>query len=157
MSVASVESIPDRFNALYDYEVLHMPKTQIAKRYGVCTSTVDGWVQRRNYFLNRVKDIVKIVDSGKFNYFFPGDKMETEKESEKELQRKIKYLQHKVQYLEALAEICDIDIANITKKTLQSYQTCCQTNRRKSDFILLNSKCKQKKLLFLPESEGKNR
>lgn len=31
MSVASVESIPDRFNALYDYEVLHMPKTQIAK------------------------------------------------------------------------------------------------------------------------------
>ena len=93
MSVASVESIPDRFNALYDYEVLHMPKTQIAKRYGVCTSTVDGWVQRRNYFLNRVKDIVKIVDSGKFNYFFPGDKMETEKESEKELQRKIKYLE----------------------------------------------------------------
>lgn len=91
MSVASVESIPDRFNALYDYEVLHMPKTQIAKRYGVCTSTVDGWVQRRNYFLNRVKDIIKIVDSGKFNYFFPGDKMETEKESEKELQRKIKY------------------------------------------------------------------
>ena len=116
MSVASVESIPDRFNALYDYEVLHMPKTQIAKRYGVCTSTVDGWVQRRNYFLNRVKDIIKIVDSGKFNYFFPGDKMETEKESEKELQRKIKYLEHKVQYLEALAEICDIDIANVTKK-----------------------------------------
>ena len=157
MSVASVESIPDRFNALYDYEVLHMPKTQIAKRYGVCTSTVDSWVQRRNYFLNRVKDIVKIVDSGKFNYFFPGDKMETEKESEKELQRKIKYLEHKVQYLEALAEICDIDIANVTKKTLQSYQTCCRTNLRKSDFILLNSKCKQKKLLFLPESEGKNR
>lgn len=91
MSVASVESIPDRFNALYDYEVLHMPKTQIAKRYGVCTSTVDGWVQRRNYFLNRVKDIIKIVDSGKFNYFFSGNKMETEKESEKELQRKIKY------------------------------------------------------------------
>lgn len=35
MSVASVVSIPDRFNALYDYEVLHMPKTQIAKRYEV--------------------------------------------------------------------------------------------------------------------------
>lgn len=83
--------------------------------------------------------------------------METEKESEKELQRKIKYLEHKVQYLEALAEICDIVIANVTKKTLQSYQTCCRTNRRKSDFILLNSKWKQKKLLFLPESEGKNR
>ena len=32
MSVASVESIPDRFNALYDYEVLHMPKTQISKK-----------------------------------------------------------------------------------------------------------------------------
>ena len=42
--------------------------------------------------------------------------METEKESEKELQRKIKYLEHKVQYLEALAEICDIDIATVTKK-----------------------------------------
>lgn len=83
MSVASVESIPDRFNALYDYEVLHMPKTQIAKRYGVCTSTVDGWVQRRNYFLNRVKDIVKIVDSGKFNYFF----LETKWKQKKNLKR----------------------------------------------------------------------
>ncbi|MCR4735941.1 MAG: transposase family protein [Treponema sp.] len=114
MSLASVESISDRFNALYDYEVLHMPKTQIAKRYGVCTSTVDGWVERRNFFLKRVKDIVTIVDSGKFNYFFPGDEME--KESEKELQRKIKYLEHKVQYLKALAEVCDIDIANVTKK-----------------------------------------
>ena len=120
MSVASVESIPDRFNALYDYEVLHIPKVTIAKKYGVCATTVDGWVERRNYFLNRIKDIVTIVDSGKFNYFFPGDEMETEKDSEKEtekdLQRKIKFLEHKVHYLEALAEVCDIDIENVTKK-----------------------------------------
>lgn len=116
MSVASVESIPNRFNALYDYEVLHMPISHIAKKYGVCDSTVKDWISRRNYFLKRVRDIVTIVDSGKFNYFFPGDEMETEKESEKELQRKIKYLEHKVQYLEALAEVCDIDIENVTKK-----------------------------------------
>jgi len=116
MSVASVESIPNRFNALYDYEVLHMPITHIAKKYNVCDTTVKDWIVRRNYFLKRVKDIVTIVDSGKFNYFFPGDEMETEKESEKDLQRKIKYLEHKVQYLEALAEVCDIDIENVTKK-----------------------------------------
>lgn len=116
MSVASVESIPNRFNALYDYEVLHMPISHISKKYGVCDTTVKDWIIRRDYFLKRVKDIVTIVDSGKFNYFFPGDKMETEKESEKDLQRKIKYLEHKVQYLEALAEVCDIDIANVTKK-----------------------------------------
>ena len=116
MSVASVESIPDRFNALYDYEVLHMPKAQIAKKYRVCTSTVDGWVSRRDYFLKRIKDIVTIVDSGKFNYFLQGDEMDSDKESEKDLQRKIKYLEHKVQYLEALAEVCDIDFENVTKK-----------------------------------------
>ena len=116
MSVASVESIPNRFNALYDYEVLHMPISHISKKYGVCDTTVKDWIIRRDYFLKRVKDIVTIVDSGKFNYFFPGDDMETEKESEKDLQRKIKYLEHKVQYLEALAEVCDIDIANVTKK-----------------------------------------
>lgn len=116
MSVASVESIPNRFNALYDYEVLNMPITHISKKYGVCDTTVKGWIERRDYFLKRVRDIVTIVDSGKFNYFFPGDDMETKKESEKELQRKIKYLEHKVQYLEALAEVCDIDIKNITKK-----------------------------------------
>ena len=34
MSVASVESIPDRFNALYDYEVLHKPKIKLQKDTG---------------------------------------------------------------------------------------------------------------------------
>lgn len=114
--VVPVESIPDRFNALYDYEVLHMTAGKIKWKYKVSESTVMVWIRGKDLFLKRIKAIVKIVDSGKFKYFFPEDEMENGKLSEKEMQRKIKYLEHKVHYLEALAEVCDIDIENVTKK-----------------------------------------
>lgn len=74
-----VESIEDRFNALYDYEVLHMTAGKIKWKYKVSELTVIAWIHGKDIFLKRIKAIVKIVDSGKFKYFFPEDEMENGK------------------------------------------------------------------------------
>ena len=105
-----------RINAIIDYEVRKVSKSEIARKYGVGESTVRGWMHTRDYFVNKCLEIAKIASEGKLNYFLGEEAMEEKEENPKELVKQIKYLKHKVAYYEALAEECGLKINEISKK-----------------------------------------
>ena len=105
-----------RINAIIDYEVRKVSKSEIARKYGVGESTVRGWMHTRDYFVNKCLEIAKIASEGKLNYFLGEEAMEEKEENPKELVKQIKYLKQKVAYYEALAEECGLKINEISKK-----------------------------------------
>ena len=111
-----------RINAIIDYEVRKVSKSEIARKYGVGESTVRGWMHTRDYFVNKCLEIAKIASEGKLNYFLGEEAMEEKEENPKELIKQIKYLKQKVAYYEALAEECGLKINEVSKKndTMQS-------------------------------------
>ena len=111
-----------RINAIIDYEVRKVSKSEIARKYGVGESTVRGWMHTRDYFVNKCLEIAKIASEGKLNYFLGEEAMEEKEENPKELVKQIKYLKQKVAYYEALAEECGLKINEVSKKndTMQS-------------------------------------
>ena len=114
-----------RINAIIDYEVRKVSKSEIARKYGVGESTVRGWMHTRDYFVNKCLEIAKIASEGKLNYFLGEEAMEEKEENPKELVKQIKYLKQKVAYYEALAEECGLKINEVSKKndTKQSDKT----------------------------------
>ena len=50
-----------RINAIIDYEVRKVSKSEIARKYGVGESTVRGWMHTRDYFVNKCLEIAKIA------------------------------------------------------------------------------------------------
>ena len=105
-----------RINAIIDYEVRKVSKSEIARKYGVGESTVRGWMHTRDYFVNKCLEIAKIASEGKLNYFLGEEAMEEKGENPKELVKQIKYLKQKVAYYEALAEECGLKINEVSKK-----------------------------------------
>lgn len=105
-----------RNNAIIDYEVRKVSKSEIARKYGVGESTVRGWMHTRDYFVNKCLEIAKIASEGKLNYFLGEEAMEEKEENPKELVKQIKYLKQKVAYYEALAEECGLKINEVSKK-----------------------------------------
>lgn len=105
-----------RINAIIDYEVRKVSKSEIARKYGVGESTVRGWMHTRDYFVNKCLEIAKIASEGKLNYFLGEEAMEEKEENPKELIKQIKYLKQKVAYYEALAEECGLKINEVSKK-----------------------------------------
>ena len=105
-----------RINAIIDYEVRKVSKSEIARKYGVGESTVRGWMHTRDYFVNKCLEIAKIASEGKLNYFLGEEAMEEKEENPKELVKQIKYLKQKVAYFEALAEECGLKINEVSKK-----------------------------------------
>ena len=105
-----------RINAIIDYEVRKVSKSEIARKYGVGESTVRGWMHTRDYFVNKCLEIAKIASEGKLNYFLGEEAMEEKEENPKELVKQIKYLKQKVAYYEALAEECGHKINEVSKK-----------------------------------------
>ncbi|MBQ5877760.1 MAG: helix-turn-helix domain-containing protein [Treponema sp.] len=105
-----------RINAIIDYEVRKVSKSEIARKYGVGESTVRGWMHTRDYFVNKCLEIAKIASEGKLNYFLGEEAMEEKEENPKELVKQIKYLKQKVAYYEALAEECGLKINEVSKK-----------------------------------------
>lgn len=120
------ESVPveARINAIIDYEVRKVSKSEIARKYGVGESTVRGWMHTRDYFVNKCLEIAKIASEGKLNYFLGEEAMEEKEENPKELVKQIKCLKQKVAYYEVLAEECGLKINEVSKKndTKQSYK-----------------------------------
>lgn len=108
--------IEARINAILDYEVRKMGKRKIAQKYGVGESTVRGWMQTRDYFVNRCLEVAKITIEGKLNYFLGEESMEQAEENPKDLAKQVKYLKQKVAYYEALAEECGLKMDEISKK-----------------------------------------
>ncbi|MEE1059764.1 MAG: hypothetical protein U0K92_10375 [Treponema sp.] len=104
-----------RNNAIIDYEVRKVSKSEIARKYGVGGSTVRGWMYTRDYFVNKCLEIAKIASEGKLNYFLGEEAMEEKEENPKELVNQIKYLKQKVAYYEALAEECGLKINVVSK------------------------------------------
>ena len=105
-----------RINAIIDYEVRKVSKSEIARKYGVGESTVRGWMHTRDYFVNKCLEIAKIASEGKLNYFLGEEAMEEKEENPKELVKQIKYLKQKVAYYEAHAEECGLKINEVSKK-----------------------------------------
>lgn len=105
-----------RINAIIDYEVRKVSKSEIARKYGVGESTVRGWMHTRDYFVNKCLEIAKIASEVKLNYFLGEEAMEEKEENPKELVKQIKYLKQKVAYYEALAEECGLKINEVSKK-----------------------------------------
>ena len=105
-----------RINAIIDYEVRKVSKSEIARKYGVGESTVRGWMHTRDYFVNKCLEIAKIASEGKLNYFLGEEAMEEKEENPKELVKQTKYLEQKVAYYEALAEECGLKINEVSKK-----------------------------------------
>ena len=108
--------VETRINAILDYEVKKLSKKAIARKYGVCESTVRDWMHTRDYFVNKCLEIAKINEEGKLNYFLGEVTMEKAEENPVELAKQVKYLKQKVAYYEALAEECGIKIDKVSKK-----------------------------------------
>ena len=71
-----------RINAIIDYEVRKVSKSEIARKYGVGESTVRGWMHTRDYFVNKCLEIAKIASEGKLNYFLGEEAMEEKEEQQ---------------------------------------------------------------------------
>ena len=108
--------VETRINAILDYEVKKLSKKAIARKYGVCESTVRDWMHTRDYFVNKCLEIVKINEEGKLNYFLDEVTMEKTEENPKDLAKQVKYLKQKLAYYEALAEECGIKVDKVSKK-----------------------------------------
>lgn len=108
--------VETRINAILDYEVRKLGKSEIARKYGVGKSTVRGWMHTRDYFVNKCLEIAKIVSEGKLNYFLDEEAMEQEEENPKDLAKQVEFLKQKVAYYEALAEECGLKINEVSKK-----------------------------------------
>ena len=108
--------VETRINAIVDYEVKKLSKKAIARKYGVCESTVRDWMHTRDYFVNKCLEIVKINEEGKLNYFLDEVTMEKTEENPKDLAKQVKYLKQKLAYYEALAEECGIKVDKVSKK-----------------------------------------
>lgn len=108
--------VETRINAILDYEVKKLSKKAIARKYGVCESTVRGWMHTRDYFVNKCLEIAKINEEGKLNYFLGEVTMEKAEENPKDLAKQVKYLKQKLAYYEALAEECGIKVDKVSKK-----------------------------------------
>ena len=115
-------AVEARIDAILDYEVRKMNKSEIGRKYGVGEATVRGWMKNRDYFVNKCLEIAKIATEGKLNYFLGEEAMKKteenhkDKENPKELAKKVKYLEQKLAYYEALAEVCGVDFDNASKK-----------------------------------------
>lgn len=121
-----------RNNAIIDYEVRKVSKSEIARKYGVGGSTVRGWMHTRDYFVNKCLEIAKIASEGKLNYFLGEEAMEEKEENPKELVKQIKYLKQKVAYYEALAEECGLKI-NVVSKKNDTKQSCKPQNQKEEN------------------------
>ena len=108
--------VETRINAILDYEVKKLSKKAIARKYGVCESTVRGWMHTRDYFVKKCLEIAKINEEGKLNYFLGEVTMEKAEENPVELSKQVKYLKQKLAYYEALAEECGIKVDKVSKK-----------------------------------------
>ena len=108
--------VETRINAIVDYEVKKLSKKAIARKYGVCESTVRDWMHTRDYFVNKCLEIAKINEEGKLNYFLGEVTMEKAEENPVELSKQVKYLKQKLAYYEALAEECGIKVDKVSKK-----------------------------------------
>ena len=108
--------VETRINAIVDYEVKKLSKKAIARKYGVCESTVRDWMHTRDYFVNKCLEIAKINEEGKLNYFLGEVTMEKAEENPIELAKQVKYLKQKLAYYEALAEECGIKVDKVSKK-----------------------------------------
>ena len=108
--------VETRINAIVDYEVKKLSKKAIARKYGVCESTVRDWMHTRDYFVNKCLEIVKINEEGKLNYFLDEVTMEKAEENPVDLAKQVKYLKQKLAYYEALAEECGIKVDKVSKK-----------------------------------------
>ena len=108
--------VETRINAIVDYEVKKLSKKAIARKYGVCESTVRDWMHTRDYFVKKCLEIAKINEEGKLNYFLDEVTMEKAEENPKDLAKQVKYLKQKLAYYEALAEECGIKVDKVSKK-----------------------------------------
>ena len=108
--------IETRINAIIDYEVRKMGKSEIARKYGVGESTVRSWMHTRDYFVNKCLEVARIASEGKLNYFLGEETMEPTEENPKNLAKQVKYLKQKVAYYEALAEECGLEMDKVSKK-----------------------------------------
>ena len=108
--------VETRINAIVDYEVKKLNKKAIARKYGVCESTVRDWMHTRDYFVKKCLEIAKINEEGKLNYFLGEVTMEKAEENPVELSKQVKYLKQKLAYYEALAEECGIKVDKVSKK-----------------------------------------
>ena len=108
--------VETRINAIVDYEVKKLSKKAIARKYGVCESTVRDWMHTRDYFVKKCLEIAKINEEGKLNYFLGEVTMEKAEENPVELAKQVKYLKQKLAYYEALAEECGIKVDKVSKK-----------------------------------------
>ena len=108
--------VETRINAILDYEVKKLSKKAIARKYGVCESTVRDWMHTRDYFVKKCLEIAKINEEGKLNYFLGEVTMEKAEENPIELAKQVKYLKQKLAYYEALAEECGIKVDKVSKK-----------------------------------------
>ena len=108
--------VETRINAILDYEVKKLNKKAIARKYGVCESTVRDWMHTRDYFVKKCLEIAKINEEGKLNYFLGEVTMEKAEENPVELSKQVKYLKQKLAYYEALAEECGIKVDKVSKK-----------------------------------------
>lgn len=108
--------VETRINAIVDYEVKKLSKKAIARKYGVCESTVRDWMHTRDYFVKKCLEIAKINEEGKLNYFLDEVTMEKAEENPVELSKQVKYLKQKLAYYEALAEECGIKVDKVSKK-----------------------------------------
>ena len=108
--------VETRINAILDYEVKKLSKKAIARKYGVCESTVRDWMHTRDYFVKKCLEIAKINEEGKLNYFLGEVTMEKAEENPVELSKQVKYLKQKLAYYEALAEECGIKVDKVSKK-----------------------------------------
>lgn len=108
--------VETRINAIVDYEVKKLSKKAIARKYGVCESTVRDWMHTRDYFVKKCLEIAKINEEGKLNYFLGEVTMEKAEENPVELSKQVKYLKQKLAYYEALAEECGIKVDKVSKK-----------------------------------------
>lgn len=108
--------VETRINAILDYEVRKLGKSEIARKYGVGKSTVRGWMHTRDYFVNKCLEIAKIASEGKLNCFLDEEAMEQEEENPKDLAKQVEFLKQKVAYYEALAEECGLKINEVSKK-----------------------------------------
>lgn len=109
-------TVETRINAIVDYEVKKLSKKAIARKYGVCESTVRDWMHTRDYFVKKCLEIAKINEEGKLNYFLGEVTMEKAEENPVELSKQVKYLKQKLAYYEALAEECGIKVDKVSKK-----------------------------------------
>ena len=73
--------VETRINAILDYEVKKLSKKAIARKYGVCESTVRDWMHTRDYFVKKCLEIAKINEEGKLNYFLGEVTMEKAEEN----------------------------------------------------------------------------